>query len=109
MFGQACIVSIWTDRSSVQVSVDGCADTGVCERLESALELIIRAQGTHITVDLSRMEGPDAAVLELLAAVCHRQWGRRGCLHVEGIGARLASAPEVAAFPELFGDLGRTG
>ncbi len=77
----------------------------VVEALERAAEDIIRAGGRHVTVDLARLQGRDVPVLVLLAALSHRLRRERGCLHADGLDSRLASEPEVASFPELFGDV----
>lgn len=103
--GGARILVMWTGYTSVQVFVDGRADHDALERLERVLDLLVVARASHVCVDLTRLDGPDTPVLELLAALCHRLWRRRGRLHIIGLQRRLCSSPEVAAFPEVFGDL----
>ncbi|GLZ48938.1 hypothetical protein Acsp06_51230 [Actinomycetospora sp. NBRC 106375] len=97
------LIVMWTIRHHAQVTVDGHADADAVERLDRALDLIMRAHGRHITVDLTRLEGRDADVLEVLAATWHRLSRAGGRLHVVGLRRRLITDPEVSAFPEVFG------
>lgn len=100
------ITTMWTTRHAAQVSVAGRGDGAAVERLERVLDRLLSARVRHRSVDLARLEGPDrAVVVELLAAVCHRLWARRGCLHVLGLRDRLVPSPEVTAFPEVFGEV----
>ncbi|WP_133827714.1 hypothetical protein [Actinomycetospora succinea] len=99
----ARLIVMWTIRHHAQVTVDGHADGDAVERLDRALNLIMRAHGLHITVDLTRLQGRDVDVLEVLAATWHRLSHAGGRLHVVGLRRRLVTDPEVSAFPEVFG------
>ncbi|MFC5142449.1 hypothetical protein ACFPK1_29780 [Actinomycetospora rhizophila] len=99
------VLVVWTAGDVVQILLTGWARPPLMDSLERAVDDLIRAGGRHLSVDLTRLRGSDAPVLELLAALSHRFRWAGGCLHVEGLGRRLVSAPEVSSFPELFGDV----
>lgn len=106
----ARIVTVWTARYEVHLTVDGHGgDPALILGLDAVLEGLLHAGAAHLVIDLHRLTGEDAAVLELLAATCHRLWRRQGKLEVHGLRDRLATRPEVLAFPEVFGVVSRTG
>lgn len=99
------VLVVWTTGDAVQVLLTGWARPPLVESLERAVDDLIRAGGRHLRVDLTRLQGRDVPVLELLAALSHRLRWAGGCLHVDGLGRRLVTAPEVSSFPELFGEV----
>lgn len=101
----ARITVMWAGRDEAYVTLDGSVAVDVLERLDRVLERLLHAGATHLIVDLHRLTGDDRAVLELLAATCHRLWARRGTMTVHGLRDRLISRPEVNAFPEVFGNV----
>lgn len=89
----------WSDPTHAQLDLHGRLDAAVVDRLDRFLDLVLRTDGTTLTVDLSRLEGPDTPVLEALTIACRRLWLRRGSMHVVGLGNRLAAGrgPVVVA------------
>jgi hypothetical protein len=102
---QPRVLVVWTSADAVQVLLTGGARPPLVETLERVLDDLIRLGGRHLRVDLTRLQGCDVPVLEMLAAVSHRLRWAGGCLHVDGLERRLVSAPEVSWFPELFGEV----
>lgn len=101
---------MWTGRHEAQLTIDGAGgDPELVSRLDSVLDKLLDAGASHVVVDLHRLTGEDHAVLELLAATCHRLWDRGGVLEVHGLRDRLLSRPEVSSFPEVFGELQHQG
>jgi anti-anti-sigma regulatory factor len=100
------VLVLWTGADVVQVVLAGWVCPELVEALERAVDDLFRGGGRHLTIDLTRLQGSDVPVLELLAALSHRLRRADGCLHTEGLDRRLVSRPEVSAFPELFGDVG---
>ena len=99
------IVSRWTSSHRALLTVQGRSGEELSRRLDGALERLLHADLHHLVVDLHRLTGNDAEVLELLAATCHRVWARNGVMEIRGLQHRLVSRPEVRAFPEVFGTI----
>lgn len=101
----ARIVSMWTSRHEAHLTIDGGGEGDVVDRLDKVLDRLLHADVRHLVVSVHRLTGDDTAVLELLAATCHRMWARRGTMEINGLRHRLVTQPEVDAFPEVFGEV----
>jgi anti-anti-sigma regulatory factor len=103
------IITMWTCRREVHLSVQGTAGDDLLEALDHELQHVLAAGATHLVVSLHGLGGTDAEILELLAATCHRLWRVEGIMEIVGIRDRLVSSPEVVTLPEVFGDLTDVG
>jgi anti-anti-sigma regulatory factor len=99
------VLAIWPSRREVHLSVQGSGDDDLSERLDRELQRVLNAGALHVVVNLHRLSGNDRAVLELLAATCHRLWRVRGVMEINGVRDRLATSVEVRTLPEVFGDI----
>jgi hypothetical protein len=99
------VLVVWTAGDAAQVLLTGWARPPLVDSLERVVDDLIRAGGRHLSVDLTRMQGHDSPVLELLAALSHRPRWAGDCVHIDALERRLVPAPEVSSFPELFGEV----
>jgi anti-anti-sigma regulatory factor len=105
MAKSANITWTWHERRNALVTVHGDPDDWAVERLDHVLQTLVDGGAETLTVDIARVDGADSRLLEPMARACRQLWRRRGSMHLVGLRDRLASRPEVAAFPELFGTL----
>ena len=86
---RARITLTWVGSTSAHLVLGGGVDAEVLGRVENLLDLVLRAAGTDLVVDLSGIDGPDDALLDVLAEACRRLWLRRGSMRLVGLGDRL--------------------